>query len=1039
MDFTTSLEMKKVLSQLRRGSKELRVSGLWGAACALFLSSLVNLRRGLMVIVPDEDGRIEIEEDLATFGVPVPVLSFAPLETDKRLDCLYRLLTSRRFLLVTDPKALGEEIVSPDYFFKHSSVLKINDTLHREKFLQKLVASAYEGSPMIERRGEFSIRGGIIDLWSPQETYPVRIELRGEKVSSLRNFDPSSQRSIKKIKKIEIIPFSCQGKATLLDYLPKDTLVVAHETSGQLISSVPNRTPLAPSGPRGPRALDLSAYQLISLLPFARDGAVNFDTRPMENFHSKIDLLRERIRQWQKESYHVVIFSDNRQQKVRYQELLKGVEPVEIKVGTLSSGFLSPAVKLALLTDAEIFGRYRQRKYLSRPGAKEGAPFSGVFELEEGDYAVHQDYGIGIYEGLKRLKVADGEMDFVSLRYARSGRLYIPTDESHLLSKYIGTEGYRPKLYRLGGASWERIKERVRERIKELAEDLLNLYASRQAFKGFSFSKDDQWQRQFDSAFIYPETPDQARAIEEVKKDMEDPHPMDRLICGDVGYGKTEIAMRAAFKTVIDTKQVALLTPTTVLAQQHYHTFRERFAAWPVSIESLSRFKSKIQQKKIIENLKKGLVDIIIGTHRLLQKDVDFKDLGLVIIDEEQRFGVRHKERLKTLKKLVDVMTLSATPIPRTLHCALAGIWDMSLVNTPPEGRLPIATYVGGYDERILKEAVKLELARRGQVYFVHNRIEEIPDLVRRVEKLFPRAKVAGIHGRMSEKILEKVMLLFTRREIDILVSTVIVELGLDNPDVNTLIVTNAQDFGLSTLYQLRGRVGRGRNKAYTYFFYPRGYHLSSVQEKRLATIAHFTDLGSGFKIAMKDLEIRGAGNILGPEQSGYIIEIGFELYCKLLEEAVERLKGCEPAVRVPAPKITLDLKAYLPEEFIPAQPQRITLYKRMASACRQEEIGDLKRELEDRFGPLPPEAKNLLEIMRLKLIAQRLGIIEITKDRAQVVIRWKKSEEVPENIGRLIKGKISQKDGSVSFYLKGKSIRALSNILQKLMGRATL
>ncbi|MCK4648890.1 DEAD/DEAH box helicase, partial [bacterium] len=590
----------------------------------------------------------------------------------------------------------------------------------------------------------------------------------------------------------------------------------------------------------------ISDFQLLHFLPFFPEGAIEFNTQPMENFHRKIDLLRERIKRWQKENYRIFIFADNHGQKERYLELLKDLKRVEVKIGSLSSGFLAPRLKLAVLTDEEIFGRYGERKYLEKFRFKEGVPISTFFELGEGDYVVHRDYGIGIYEGLKRLKAGGGEMDFSSLRYAGGDRLYIPIDKSHFVSKYIGTEGYRPKVYRLGGISWERVKERIKERVRELAEELLNLYASRKTFKGHSFPKDDHWQMEFDSAFIYSETPDQARAIEEMKRGMEDPHPMDRLICGDVGYGKTEIAMRAAFKAAMDGKQVALLTPTTILAEQHYHTFKERFADWPVRIEMLSRFRTKTEQVKTIKDLKKGLVDIVIGTHRLIQKDVDIKDLGLIIIDEEQRFGVRHKERLKNLRKLVDVLTLSATPIPRTLHLLLSGIWDMSIVNTPPEGRLPIATYVTEYDEKLVKKAIESELLRKGQVYFVHNRIENIPNLAKDLFKVFSKARVAIAHGRMAERKLEEVMLKFVRREIDILVSTVIVESGLDIPNVNTLIVKGAQDFGLSTLYQLRGRVGRGRNKAYAYFLYPKGYPLSSVQTKRLATISHFTELGSG-------------------------------------------------------------------------------------------------------------------------------------------------------------------------------------------------
>ena len=1014
MDFGESKGFKKVLDNWKRGEREVRVFGLWGSAQALLLSFLSKeLSRPILVLASDEERRIAIEEDLRIFGVSFPILSFPKEGINERLSCLSRLISLANFLLVTEEKVLEERIISLDDFLKFSHRIEVNEDLKRERFIKGLVSSGYVGTPMIERRGEFSIRGGIIDIWSPQDEHPLRIELVGERIESLRSFNPLTQRSIEKMKEVQIIPFTLKGKATLFDYLSKNTLI-AIENSGLR------------SKPKG--------FQQLHFLSFPREGAIDFATQPMENFQRKIDLLRERIKEWGREDYRMFIFADNQGQRERYLELLKDLKGLEIRVGSLSAGFLAPELKLAILTDEEIFGRYGQRKYLEKFRYKEGVPISTFLELEEGDYVVHQDYGIGIYEGLKRLKVGEGEMDFSSLRYAGGDRLYIPIDRSHLISRYIGTEGYRPKIYRLGGTSWERVKEKVRERVKELAEELLNLYASRKAFKGHSFPQDDHWQMEFDSAFIYPETEDQLKAIEETKRDMEDPHPMDRLICGDVGYGKTEIAMRAAFKAVMEGKQVALLTPTTILAEQHYHTFRERFADWPVRIEMLSRFRTKREQEKIIEDLKKGLVDIVIGTHRLIQRDVDFRDLGLVVIDEEQRFGVRHKERLKALRKLVDVLTLSATPIPRTLHLALSGIWNMSLVNTPPEGRLPIATYITEYDERIVKKAIESELARKGQVYFVHNRIENIPDLAKDLEKIFPKARIAMAHGRMAERELEEVMLRFVRREVDILVSTVIVESGLDIPNVNTLIVKDAQDFGLSTLYQLRGRVGRGRVKAYAYFFYPKGYPLSSVQVKRLSTISHFTELGSGFKIAMKDLEIRGAGNILGPEQSGYIMEVGFDLYCRLLEEAVERLKGKEPAPSLPSPKITLDVKAYLPQEYIPDETQRITLYKRMASALEEEEIKDLEEELEDRFGPLPGEAKNLIEIMDLKILAQRLGIVEITKEGERMGLKWESEEEVPLNIENLVKGKMLQEENRVFFLLKGKKIKALKNILQKFL-----
>lgn len=658
---------------------------------------------------------------------------------------------------------------------------------------------------------------------------------------------------------------------------------------------------------------------------------------------------------------------------------------VYIMEGTLESGFEYPPTQTLLYSETELFGQARKAR--KARVATEGVKLTSFADLKVGDYVVHVGHGIGRYLGMKTLEIAGAHRDYMEVEYAGDDRLFVPADQVQLLQKYIGMEEEPPKVHRLGGGDWQRVKNRVKESIQEMAEGLLALYADRESAKGYTFSSDTVWQQEFEEAFVYDETPDQLRAVAEIKKDMETSRPMDRLLCGDVGYGKTEVAMRAAFKAVMDSKQVAVLVPTTILAQQHFQTFTQRFSGYPMRIEVISRFQSPREQEMIQERLTKGEVDVLIGTHRLFSRDIVFKDLGLLIVDEEQRFGVAHKERMKEIRKDVDVLTLTATPIPRTLHMSMVGIRDMSVIETPPEDRFPVRTYVMEFNEEVIREAIRREIDRGGQIYFVYNRVESIDRMAAYLQRLVPEATAMVAHGQMNEDMLEGVMFDFYQGEADILVCTTIIESGLDIPNANTLIVYDADRFGLSQLYQLRGRVGRSNRVAHAYFTFRKDKVIGEVAEKRLAAIRDFTDLGSGFKIAMRDLEIRGAGNLLGPEQHGHIAAIGFELYCRLLEEAIRERKG-ERKPEIPEPTIDFPVDAILPADYIADPRQRVELYKKIAAVEDIESIDNLEDEILDRFGELPVVVRNLIGVAKVKLMAKRAGVASMAPEKQELVAR---------------------------------------------------
>ncbi len=807
-----------------------------------------------------------------------------------------------------------------------------------------------------------------------------------------------------------LIPFAYEETAVLSDYLSSRTLLFIDEPI-QLLEEGRNfsrelaemQSRLLEEGNLLPEEaslyldqeelfMRLSRLQRIGLSVFLRriphanpKATVSLVARSLIPYNKDEDRLARDLLRWHHDSYAITLRASTESRAKRLKEWLQERLPsvqAKINVGAISQGFEFPTLKVVEITDSEIFGQVRRRE--RRAHMDDAVP--SFTDLKVGDLVVHLSHGIGRYLGVETLESAGVTRDYLVIEYAGRDKLYVPTDQVHLLQKYIGPEGERPRLSKLGGNEWQRAKKKVKKSVAEMAQELLALYARRKATPGHSFSPDTVWQREFEDAFPYEETSDQLKAIEEIKRDMEQPSPMDRLLCGDVGYGKTEVAIRAAFKAVMGNKQVAVLVPTTILAEQHYNTFSERLDRYPVEVEVLSRFRRAQEQRKIIKQLRRGEVDIIIGTHRLLSKDIKFSNLGLVIIDEEQRFGVKQKERLKALQTSVDVLTLTATPIPRTLHMSMVGLRDMSVIRTPPEDRYPVQTYVVEYSDSLVRDAIVRELARGGQVFYLYNWVEGIEAEARRLQQLLPQAKVGVAHGQMSETRLERAVLSFLKGEYNVLVCTSIIENGLDMPNVNTLIVRQAERLGLAQLYQLRGRVGRSSRVAYAYFTYQPEKVLSTVAQKRLQALREFTELGSGFKLALRDLEIRGAGNILGAEQHGHIAVVGFEMYWRLLEEAVQELKGEVKPLEI-EPQVDLSINAYLPEGYVPSARDKMQLYKAIAACRSEEEVSEVTDDIIDRYGNPPQEVVALLEVARLRTVAREVGIAGLTQKGQKVIL----------------------------------------------------
>jgi len=1074
---------------LDAGARALTVYGVAGTQAALLAAALAHPSRPVCVITPGEREAGEIAHDLRTIlagrGVflllsweiiPVRVVAYSKLVVNARLAALHGLAWTSCPVVVASIEALARRLVPPEVLRKKCA-LKVGDNCDPETLARELVGLGYEAVAQVEVAGQFSRRGGILDVFPPDAGEPYRLEFFGDEVVSIRAFDPATQRSVKAEEQVCIGParevlispdrweegerrlgaaFAAQerklagearGRLRALRervmthvgtqaYFPgiEEFLTYFYPEAVTLFEYLPAETPVILSEPARIQevAVVMARQRAESYTTFIRDGealpgqyeaflewpalaarlervprvitsftppgasagaarAIPFEGKTLAGAQGRPEALVEDVRRWKRRGYAVVLFAGTAERGARVLDVLRedGVEarfhprvdtlaPGDIVIcdGSISTGCEFPGIRLVLVGEREIFGGRVLPKKLRRPI---GPRTLEELDLRIGDYAVHVQHGIGRYQGIVELEIEGVRREYLLLQYAGDDKLYVPVDQLGLVQKYVGAEGEMPRLSRLGSGEWARTRRRVKEAVREMARDLLHLYAARQTKRGYAFSPDGPWQRDFEAAFPYEETPDQLRAIAEIKADMEKPRPMDRLLCGDVGYGKTEVAMRAAFKAVMDGKQVAVLVPTTVLAQQHYITFAQRFAGYPVKIEMLSRFKSPTEQKRIVKALVRGTVDIVIGTHRLISDDVRFANLGLLIIDEEQRFGVVHKEKLKLAYPEVDVLTLSATPIPRTLYMSLVGIRDTSLLETPPQNRFPVQTYVLEEDPVIIREAINRELARGGQVYFVHNRVQDLDEVAAWVQNLVPEARLAVAHGQMDEEKLERVMLDFVAGKYDILVCTTIIEAGLDIGNVNTLIVKNADQFGLAQLYQLRGRVGRSDRLAYAYFTFRRDKVLNEAAEKRLEAIRDFTEFGAGFKIAKRDLEIRGAGNLLGTEQHGHIAAVGFDLYCRLMAEAVREMKGEAPETTVET-VVELPVTAYLPSDYIHDGDQKVRVYYTLANARDPADVEDMRGELVDRFGPPPPPVENLLAVSRLRALGKKLKVRSISQ-----------------------------------------------------------
>jgi len=1148
---------QRVASHLKEGTGRIRVSGLLPTAKALALVLLQRVAsRPLILVVPDNRTAEDLVPVLQAFHelvggteadsiftlptrdvLPFQNLSPHPEIQEERAVALWKVATGVVSILVSPIASTALRLRAGEYYADLAKAVRRNETIDIDPLLQHLNTVGYVSTDVVEMPGEYALRGGILDVYSPEADRPLRIEFFGDEVESIRKFDPATQRSSNPVEEALLLPLTetpvsedllgaiharLSGKRitgaeeiveqavrsagvtvfpgwefyapvagadrTVFDLMPRAVVLAdepdslrdefervwariedAHERSevGNLVR--PTDLYLPPE--EWWKSLAMLPGADMEHLEIERPGQsdpASFRCQPAQRFHSSVPALLEEVKKQIAEQNRVLIAVPNIGEVERLADLFsenslsfrlgsrtRGGESYadetayfagEILTTTLAKayvpdGVVLPDAHLAIFGTRDLFDE--SEAVVARPGrqkSKTSAFLSDFRDLQVGDYVVHVEHGIGQYQGLKEISQGDGAAEFMLLEYADAARLYVPLTRLDLIQKYRSSEGAKPALNHLGTAAWAKTKARVRKAMKDMADELLKLYAERKSAKGNPFSGDNQWMREFEDAFEYSETEDQDLAITDVKRDMESSQPMDRLLCGDVGYGKTEIAMRAAFKAVNDNKQVAVLAPTTVLAFQHFETFKQRFAAFPVSVEMISRFRSPKQQKEILQKVEAGKVDILIGTHRLLSKDVKFSDLGLLVVDEEQRFGVRHKERLKQMRKEVDVLTMSATPIPRTLHMSLVGLRDMSVIETPPKDRMAIQTVVATWDPKLLQSALQQELDRNGQVYFVHNRVESIWEMAAKLQEFVPQARIIVGHGQMSEGELEKVMLKFMHHEADLLVSTTIIENGLDIPLCNTIVINRADRFGLSELYQLRGRVGRSNRRAYAYLLVPSDTELTPIARRRLAALKEFSDLGAGFKIAALDLELRGAGNLLGGEQSGHIEAVGFELYTQMLDRAVRELKG-EAAAEEAETQLNLGLNIRIPGEYIREENQRLRMYKRVAGIETESQLTDVAAELQDRYGEPPAAVRNLLDYAALKLLAVRVGVTGIERKRELVTIKFRPNAVIdPGKLARFVssqRGTQFTPDGLLKFSLKaaaaGEVLAHLRSILEQL------
>lgn len=1034
--FLTPLQGLAEFEQIKEKSKTnkgiLQVSGCMESQKSHLMYGLSGIAPYRLILAEDERRAREIYEDYRfydrkVYSYPAKDLLFFQADIHgnllirQRMKVIKALLEEKELTVVTSIDGCMDFLESLEKIKEQLIHYESDSTVDIEQLKNQLVALGYERVGQVEMPGQFSVRGGIVDIYCLTEKNPWRIELWGDEIDSIRSFDPESQRSLENLEELTIYPavehIGDKDMVSFLDYFPEERTIIFLDEPNRLTEKggaveEEYRQSRMHREEKGSRNLpenwlcsfeqlqkELNKRNCISVCALEPKQAgwkvrekFYLEVKSISAYNNSFELLVKDLHQYKKQGYRIALLSGSRTRAERLakdlqeeglaafygQDYDREICPGEIMVvyGHAKKGFEYPLIKFAVMTESDIFGQEQKKKKKKKNYS--GSRIQDFAELSIGDFVVHEKHGLGIYRGIEKVEVDRIVKDYIKIEYRGGSNLYIPATQLDCLQKYSGADASKaPKLNKLGTQEWNKTKSKVRGAVKNIAKELVELYAVRQEKEGYVCGPDTVWQREFEEMFPYEETEDQLSAIEDAKRDMESTRIMDRLICGDVGYGKTEVALRAAFKEVQESRQVAYLAPTTILAQQIYNTFVQRMKEFPVRVELLCRFRTPAQQKKAIEDLKKGQVDVIIGTHRILSKDVQFKNLGLLIVDEEQRFGVTHKEKIKQLKKDVDVLTLTATPIPRTLHMSLIGIRDMSVLEEPPMDRMPIQTYVMEYDEETVREAINRELRRGGQVYYVYNRVTDIADVALRIAKLVPDARVDFAHGQMSERELENVMYSFVNGDIDVLVSTTIIETGLDISNVNTMIIHDSDRYGLSQLYQLRGRIGRSNRTAYAFLMYRKNVMLKETAEKRLAAIREYTDLGSGFKIAMRDLELRGAGNLLGAQQHGHMNAVGYDLYCKMLNEAVKEAKGIHTMEDFET-SVDLNVDAYIPDSYISNEFQKLDIYKRIAGIETQQDYDDMLEELLDRFGEPGKAVLNLLAIAKLKAIAHQGYVTEI-------------------------------------------------------------
>ena len=1163
-DVETLPAFTRVASHLKEGTGRIGVSGLTPTAKALLLTLLqrraerplifiVNDNRVVEDFVPVLQGFCELTAACTSDSIvslpardvlPFQNLSPHPELQEERATALWKIVTGVASIVVTPITATAIRLRSANYYSDLARTIRRSESIETDALLAHLNTVGYTAADVVEMPGQYALRGGILDVYSPEAERPVRIEFFGDEVESIRRFEPDSQRSSNPIDEALLLPLTetpvsdkllaaihtrLSGKritgssdeiveaairsggvttfpgwefyapvagaeSTIFDLLPRAAVLLnepdtlrqefdrfwtrveeMHERSG--VGNLVRPTDLF-TAPEDwwQKAATLPGVNIEHLGITRGDGTeeISFLTQPTPRFHGAVPTMLEEVKKLNADNKQVLFAVPNTGEVERLADMFTEYN-VSYKLGSrtrsgesfadetsyfagevltttlakayLPDGVLLPEANLAIFGARDLFDE--SDTVAARPQrqkSKVSAFLSDFRDLQVGDYVVHVEHGIGQYQGLKEINQGDGNAEFMLLEYADAARLYVPLTRLDLIQKYRSSEGAKPVLNHLGTQAWAKTKARVRKAMADMTEELLKLYAERKMARGHAFPAGNEWVREFEDAFEFSETKDQEQAIKDVTRDMESEQPMDRLLCGDVGYGKTEVAMRAAFKAVSDNRQVAVLAPTTVLAFQHYETFKQRFAAFPVTIEMISRFRNPKQQKEILQKTEAGKIDILIGTHRILSKDIKFTDLGLLIVDEEQRFGVRHKERIKQMRKQVDVLTMSATPIPRTLHMSMIGLRDMSVIETPPKDRMAIQTVVASWDDKLIQSAIEQELERGGQVYFVHNRVDTIWEIAAKLQELVPRLRVLVGHGQMSEGELEKVMLKFMHHEADLLVATTIIENGLDIPLCNTILINRADRLGLSELYQLRGRVGRSNRRAYAYLMIPQEVELTPIARRRLAALKEFSDLGAGFKIAALDLELRGAGNLLGGEQSGHIEAIGFELYTQMLERAVREMKG-EVAPDEAETQLNLGLNIRINSDYIPEENQRLQMYKRVARVETESQLNDVGSELADRYGPHPPAVRNLLDYASLKLLCMRVGVNAIERKRESVTLKFRQSAAVdPEALAKFVssqRGAQFTPDGMLKFVLKATApdevLSALRSVLEQLASEGSV